>query len=300
MSKSIQLCLVLLYLFLTTLAWSRGFEAEEVAILQRELKGELPQSELRKIFSSKRIEKYDDIFGLNITKPINLTMNRYSHFVEPYAIGLAKKFRRRWRTVLTRAQKKFGVDKDIIVGVLLVETSFGRFTGNYQLLSIFSSLVVDLKTWEQDQGQKSKDKALKKRVARKFNWALNELKALLKIKKKYPQWDLYKVKGSYAGAFGKSQFLPSSYLRFAVSYKNTGMPNLHFEADAIYSIANYLKVNGYRSPFTSQGCRDALFHYNRSQVYAQTIINVAKKLKGMKISSEKKGKAAVKGELKKR
>ncbi len=286
--------LILLYLLQVGMAWSKGFDSEEIIILQRALSGEFAKGHVKKIFSSKNLQRYNDIFDLNVTKPIDLTMDRYAHFVEPYAIGLAKKFRRRWRTVLKRAETKYGVDKDIIVGVLLVETSFGRFTGNYQLLSIYGSLVVDLSKWQQSDGPTNANEYLVKRVKRKYEWALGELKALLNIKQKYPKWDLYKVKGSYAGAFGKSQFLPSSYLKFAVAYKNRGMPNLHFEADAIFSIANYLRINGYRGSFDSENSREALFHYNRSQIYVQTIINVAKKLKGVAISSEAKRQAVKK------
>ena len=89
----------------------------------------------------------------------------------------------------------------------------------------------------------------------------------------------------------QAQFLPSSYLNFAVSYGKGKTPDLHFEADAIASIANYLVKNGYKSPLIPRG-KEGPSPLQYSDVYVETIINVAKKLKGLPIHAERKSQTA--------
>ena len=214
----------------------------------------------------------------NITKPIKLSMEKYSHFTDPYASKLAKKFHKKWRKQLSLAQKRYKVDARVITSILLVETSFGRFTGNYQPLSVFASILVDVDTFKEKQEYRELPNSQKERVERKQAWAVRELKAISNLTKKYPSLDILKIKGSYAGAFGKCQFLPSSYLAFAVSHRSRKVPNLFDEKDAILSVANYLVSNGYKHSMDSKGSYDSIYHYNNSDVYVKTVLAVAKKL----------------------
>ena len=118
-------------------------------------------------------------------------------------------------------------------------------------------------------------------IDKKRRWALGELKAISKITEKYPKLDILSLKGSYAGAFGDCQFLPSSFLNFAVSRNAGQVPNLFDERDAILSIGNYLKSNGYDGPIDGKQAYDAIFHYNNSKVYVETVRGVARKLKSL-------------------
>ena len=88
------------------------------------------------------------------------------------------------------------------------------------------------------------DKKIESRAVKKAKWAVNELKSLAKIYKK-GQMDILNIRGSWAGAFGLTQFLPSSYLRCAVDGNGDKKIDLYNVDDAIYSVANYLSLAGW-------------------------------------------------------
>ncbi|NRA67891.1 MAG: lytic murein transglycosylase [Pseudobacteriovorax sp.] len=275
--------LLLLFFFaITASASARPLHQTEIDLIINHLKasGETNIKQAMSLLKSPKIDRSEESLEINVTKPIKLSMRKYSHFTEPYAMNLAMKFKRRWRTLLKKTQQKYRVDKEIIVAVLLVETSFGRFKGNHQILGVYSGLIADIISWKQSDLYQTTEEKSKARFLRKLTWATGELRALLEMNRRYPDWDLYQLRGSYAGAFGKAQFLPSSFLNFAQSYTGGQRPRLENTPDAIVSIANYLRENGFVRPMTSKKAKAALFHYNNSQVYVQTLINVAQKLKG--------------------
>ncbi len=98
-----------------------------------------------------------------------------------------------------------------------------------------------------------------------------EMKKMLKI-------DVLRLRGSYAGAFGMPQFLPSSYLKWACSPDNVTRPDLDYEPDAIVSVANYLKGHGWKKGQTEEKSKKILWAYNHNTVYVETIMGVAEKL----------------------
>ena len=106
------------------------------------------------------------------------------------------------------------------------------------------------------------------------------MKALLEISQRY-KVDLFSLKGSYAGAFGMAQFLPSSYLKWAVSRDGNSMPDLFAAQDAIYSVANYLKAHGYKYG-DEEAIKHSIWSYNHSDVYVDTVLGAARKMKKIK------------------
>jgi hypothetical protein len=87
-----------------------------------------------------------------------------------------------------------------------------------------------------------------------------------------------KIKGSYAGAFGIGQFLPSSYLRYAVDGNRDGKKDLYHTADALHSVANYLKAHGARMN-NEHSQKQAILAYNRDGHYLRSVLSVAKIIK---------------------
>jgi membrane-bound lytic murein transglycosylase B len=88
--------------------------------------------------------------------------------------------------------------------------------------------------------------------------------------------DLYNIRGSYAGAFGMPQFLPSSYLSWAVDGNQDRRIDLNDPSDAIASIANFLKVHGWKKKGSLEENMRAVWEYNHSQHYVNTIFAVAR------------------------
>ena len=237
------------------------------------------QARKLELFSASKLGKMEDMIKVNVTEPIILTKDKYQHFLEKKAISKAHEFRRKWRTVLARAETKYKVDLETIVAIILVETRFGQFVGKYPVLSVYASTYVDAKRLLE---QKSNDLSAKliKRVKRKRDWALGELRSLLTMKAKY-QMDILSLKGSYAGAFGLCQFLPSSFLSYSAKYVGKGKPDLFWEPDAIFSIGRYLSKHGYRAGKTllSQRNKKAVRAYNNSDVYVDIVLGAAERIK---------------------
>ena len=82
------------------------------------------------------------------------------------------------------------------------------------------------------------------------------------------------IRSSFAGAFGCSQFIPSSYIKYSVSSNESTSPNLFDLRDCILSVGNYLKMSGW-NPHNPQSWSDALFEYNRVRDYGDVILKLA-------------------------
>jgi membrane-bound lytic murein transglycosylase B len=112
---------------------------------------------------------------------------------------------------------------------------------------------------------------------RKANWAYRELKCFLNIIR-YEKIDPLEVYGSYAGAMGMAQFIPSSYLSYALHQESFENWLLSKEA-AIFSVGNYLKSHGWRKGLPTEKKKQILWYYNRSKPYGETILQLAQKIK---------------------
>jgi membrane-bound lytic murein transglycosylase B len=209
----------------------------------------------------------------------------YSQFLTAEAILSAKRFLRENSNLLGEMVKGFQGDQEIVVAILLVESKFGENIGKWRVIPTLASMAI---SDSPENLQDSYGKLLEaeillsydqvERVARKrANWAYQELKCFLKIIRE-EEMDPLEVRGSYAGALGMAQFVPSSYLAFAWSKK--GLEHwLVSKEEAVFSIANYLKSHGWKKDLTLAKKKRILWSYNRSEPYINTILEVARKLK---------------------
>ena len=94
------------------------------------------------------------------------------------------------------------------------------------------------------------------------------------------EMDPASIPGSYAGAMGIPQFMPSNIRTLAKDGNNDGRIDLFNHADAISSVANYLKHYGWRPGIDDKKAYKVLLRYNYSKYYANTIIKISKLLKG--------------------
>lgn len=247
---------------------------------------------LNRVFADSRLGFTSVVVKRNITIQKENSAN-YQGFLKPAAINMAKKFAGKWRTSLKNASKQFGVDKDIIIALLLVESNCGKNTGKEIVMNVFTSIILEnqgnrRKEYERElKDHPHKDKYLK-RLQTKAKWAKNELKALL-VMKKEKKIKIHELKGSYAGAFGIPQFLPSSYLKWGYSGDKNSKIDLFFMPDAIYSVVNYLKAHGWKNGLTRKSKQKVLFSYNRSKAYVDAIMQIARKLKEMSPDTPKPG-----------
>jgi membrane-bound lytic murein transglycosylase B len=126
---------------------------------------------------------------------------------------------------LRRAEAEYGVPPEVILGILGVETAFGRNKGSFRAIDALATIAFD--------------------GTRRQEYFRDELKELLLLARE-TGIDPLRVKGSYAGAMGLPQFMPSSYRKYAVDYDGDGVIDLLANpADAIGSIASYMKAFGW-------------------------------------------------------
>ena len=147
-------------------------------------------------------------------------------FVKKKRIVDGKQFIKKNIDTLQRAEKEFGVPKEIITAILGVETNFGNNMGSYRVIDSLTTLGFD--------------------DPRRSKFFRSELIQLFLLTREN-NLDILKIKGSYAGAMGYSQFISSSYRAYAIDYDGDGYVDLFNSIDdAIGSIANYLKRHGWK------------------------------------------------------
>ncbi|MBP3195234.1 MAG: lytic murein transglycosylase B [Cardiobacteriaceae bacterium] len=186
----------------------------------------IPQSELHKLFS--QVKRNDEILQ-KISKPAEKTKPWYEYkkiFSDEERLNRGIEFYRRNRQNLQKAQEIYGVDAAIITAIIGVETRYGAFTGKYEVLEALSTLCFDYPP--------------------RAEFFCSELEQFIKLAKR-EKWNFAEIKGSYAGAMGISQFMPSSYWNDGVDADFDGKVDLwKSEADAIASVGNYLKNRGWK------------------------------------------------------
>lgn len=156
-----------------------------------------------------------------------------SRFLDPVRINAGVRFWRANQATLQRAYEEFGVPPEVIVGIIGVETIYGRFMGNFRVLDALTTLSFD---YPNTANRADRQATFRKNLEDYLVWTRDS------------QIDPTTVLGSYTGAIGIPQFLPSSIVQYAVSYDDNKQIDLRTnQADAIGSVANYLRQNGWEN-----------------------------------------------------
>jgi membrane-bound lytic murein transglycosylase B len=160
--------------------------------------------------------------------PKNWTVYR-SRFIDPVRIKAGLKFWQANRETLERAERETGVPASIIVGIIGVETIYGQQTGTYRVMDALCTLAFDFP-------------AAHPRAVERAAFFLSELETFLSLTQRTGTEPLA-LRGSYAGAMGMPQFMPSSWVKYAVDFDGDSRVDLfNSPADVIGSVANYFKA----------------------------------------------------------
>jgi len=209
----------------------------------------------------------------------------YEQFLTSEAILLAKKFLQENSTILNEGEMRFSADKEVVTAILLVESRFGENIGKFRVLPTLASMAV----MDSPENVEANYSALRvadpemtydrvQGVAKKrASWAYQEFKSFLLIVLR-ENVDPFEIRGSYAGAVGMAQFVPSSYLGYAES-KNGFERWLTSKEDAVFSIGNYLKSHGWNKNLPVEKKKRVLWYYNHSKPYIETVLLIAQKIK---------------------
>ncbi|MFC0308207.1 lytic transglycosylase domain-containing protein [Gallibacterium trehalosifermentans] len=154
----------------------------------------------------------------------NGVKNYLNRVLTPTKVSLALRYFTEQRTAIERASKRFGVQPQYLVALWGMESSFGRYQGNFDVLSVLATLAFE---------------------GRRESLFANEfIKALSILERGNIARE--RMKGSWAGAMGQTQFMPSSYLRYAQDGNNDGRADIWQNYDDVFSsIANYLSTVGW-------------------------------------------------------
>jgi len=185
---------------------------------------------------------------------------------------------------LERTEKAYGVDGRIITAIILVESAFGASVGTRSTLNTLSTIAslaeADVRSafWEMIPDDKRPPrKKFENQAKRRSAWAYKELKAFLKYAYRQ-RLDPAEIPGSFAGAMGFPQFMPSSVLAYGEDGNNDGTIDLNTHADSMASIANYLKSHGWRPGISPEKAQKIIYHYNHSEYYVKAILKIAARL----------------------
>jgi membrane-bound lytic murein transglycosylase B len=241
------------------------------------------EGELKTLFS--RVYRVDPVLQAIVPPAESPRWGDYrALFVNPRRITGGLDFWKIHAGPLARAEREFGVPAEIIVAIIGVETLYGRNTGRWRVVEALATLAFDYPP--------------------RAKFFREELEAYLLLARE-AGFDVFSVRGSYAGAIGIPQFMPGSLRRYAVDFDGDGAIDLRANpADAIGSVANFLKQHGWQAGEEVQRKASGdgetgggvlinlgteqriglanfqvLMRYNRSALYAAAVADLSEELK---------------------
>ena len=185
-----------------------------------------------------------------------LPYDRYrALFLTPARINAGADFLNANRALLVSVQGRHGVDAHLLASLVGVETFYGRNTGTFPVFGALYTIAL--------------------KVPRRADWAARELAEVIRLCA--PQGaDEHSIKGSYAGAFGLAQFMPSSFVAYAVDFDSDGRKRWDEWPDMLGSAANYLAGHGYAGstfdPASPIG--RSIYAYNHSENYVKVVLEL--------------------------
>lgn len=223
---------------------------------------------------------------ISIVAPSMLKKQRQDHldlmklFLKPERLEAGAAFAKEREAVLSRVEAATGVDRGVIVGILMWETKLGTITGDYVAFNAFVSQAyfvdeANAVALSRKEEKVKLDKAAQaKRVETIRARARKNLLALVR-QCKAKGIDVFTMKGSWAGAIGFPQFMPAS-LRWADDGDGDGVIDLFNFDDAIASVGRYLKEHGF-----SDDKKKAVWGYNHEDAYVEGVLAFGEKLQAM-------------------
>lgn len=232
-------------------------------VVQKINKDIVPNEYLIKVFSDKKITIHKKI-PERFAKPYEKkSWSDYRKiFVKESRIKAGAKFYKENINLILKVSKKFGVDPFIIVTIAGIESNYGS---HHSQFSVFNSLYTQIHE-----------------MPKRSKWASKQLAEFLKYCFE-DQLDTQLIGGSYAGAFGYGQFIPSSFNSYAIDFNEDGVRQPYDWPDVLGSIANYLRLNGYRlnSKNYAKGgdIWKSIYAYNHADNYVMAVLELTQEIK---------------------
>ena len=232
-------------------------------VLEKINKKSVPVSFLNDVFKSSSIEKHMEI-PERFAKPYEKkSWEQYKKlFIKESRIVAGVKFYSENKDLIMQVAEIYNIDPFIILSIAGIESNYGK---HYKGFTVFNSLYTQIHE-----------------MPKRAKWASKELASYLEYCFK-DNVDPQSIEGSYAGAFGFGQFIPSSFNRYSVDFDNDGVRRPHDWPDVLGSIANYLIKNGYSrgsSNYSKGGdIWKSVWAYNHSDNYVMAVLGLTEKIR---------------------
>ena len=223
----------------------------------------VPEAFLREVFTHDGIAKHKEIPERFARPYEKKSWEEYRKlFIKESRIVAGERFYLENVDLIQRVVDQYRVDPFIIVSIAGIESNYGS---HYKGFTVFNSLYTQIHE-----------------MPKRASWASRELAAYLEYCF-HDQIDPHILEGSYAGAFGFGQFIPSSFTRFAVDFDEDGVRRPHDWPDVLASISNYQRRNGYvanSSNYERSGdIWKSIWAYNHADNYVMAVLELSEKIR---------------------
>jgi len=247
----------------------------------------IPRERAARAFADERVPAFDGLtFGLSPREPYSM----YRHFLRADSVARAQRCAAAHAPGLADAERVHGVDASVVAAILHVESACGRNTGRSIVLYRLARLAMANEPRNVARAltrNTPPDGEIDPAVAEKVRARARYLEGIF-----YPQVvatfeiaeqngiDPLSIRGSGAGAFGYTQFLPLNYIAFGTDGNGDGRVSLYDADDAAASTARFLKSYGWKRSLTRAQKREIVWHYNRSDAYIDAVLGLAGRIRG--------------------
>ncbi|MBU0519626.1 lytic murein transglycosylase [bacterium] len=278
--KHLLLCSAAVLLFSVNAATCKSVNPDFASLTQRLISDGQDSNLVLTLFGSEQVVFIPSLLPRNLL-PSDALAN-YQGFLAESQIQDGLNFLRTHSDQLTPIVNRTKIPLEIVIAMLKIESDLGRNPGSHPVLSTLATLssMNDTKYWEPiaDTSKTASAEKVRKRAFRRSEWAYKELVVFLDVCRRFG-WSPLEVKGSWAGAFGWAQFLPSSYMRCARDGDGDMMIDPYTLPDAVASLLCYLEEARWGETTKSQ--RKALHLYNPSTSYVDSVMEYAERLKSL-------------------
>jgi len=246
----------------------------------------IPRERAARAFADPRMPPFDGLyFGLNPREPHAM----YRHFLRADSVARAQRCAETHALGLAEAERVHGVDAAVVAAILHVESACGRNTGRSMVLHRLARLAManEPRNVARNLARNTpRDGVIDPAVAERVRERARYLESVF-----YPQVvatfeiadrngiDPLSLRGSSAGAFGYTQFLPLNYIAFGTDGNGDGIVSLYDPDDAVASTARFLRSYGWKRRMTRAEQREIVWHYNRSDAYIDAVLGLADRIR---------------------
>ncbi len=273
-----MISVIIAVLLLGTACFASNSDVAFEILMKRLIDDGYSSFKVNSYFSDENVRFVNQLVPMNMLPKDNPDI--YSGFLEETEIEDGLGFYLKWRSELLNMLDGTQIPPEYVIAILKVESNLGKNSGSHLVFTTLATISAmnNPLYWKHiaDTSQTVTLTNLQRRAKSRSEWAYKELKALLELC--YVQgWNPLEIRGSWAGAFGWAQFLPSSYIHYGRDGSGDDKLQPNNIYDAVASLSYYLKQARWGNSQESR--RKAIHRYNPSNAYVDCIMNYAEKLK---------------------